>query len=256
MRPFNLNLPALIMTATALTLAGGLPLLATGMDGRIASAAANSYNFRTYLKDDTIAVASSQGAVTLTGTVSTEYHKTLAQETVSGLPGVRSVDNQITVAGEQPSEHSDDWITMKVKTNLAFHKNVSASGTEVQTQNGVVTLTGHTSSQARKDLTGEYAMDVDGVDSVRNDMVVVDTPPGHERLGEKVDDASITAQIKTTLLFHKSTHALATRVTTRDGVVTVHGEAVNMAEKNRVTRIAEDIKGVRQVNNRMTLRQS
>jgi osmotically-inducible protein OsmY len=39
-------------------------------------------------------------------------------------------------------------------------------------------------------------------------------------------------------------------------VVTLHGEAVNQAEKDRVTRIAEDIKGVKHVNNRMTLRQA
>jgi osmotically-inducible protein OsmY len=31
---------------------------------------------------------------------------------------------------------------------------------------------------------------------------------------------------------------------------------VNPAEKDRVTRIVEDINGVKQVNNRMTLRQS
>jgi osmotically-inducible protein OsmY len=72
----------------------------------------------------------------------------------------------------------------------------------------------------------------------------------------KVDDASITAEIKTSILFHKSTHALATQVSTRDGVVTLHGEAANEAEKDRVTRIAEDINGVKRVNNRMTLRQS
>jgi osmotically-inducible protein OsmY len=69
-----------------------------------------------------------------------------------------------------------------------------------------------------------------------------------------VDDASITAQLKTTLLFHRSTHTMATKVTTRNGVVTLHGEALNVAEKNHVTRIAEDIKGVREVNNLMTLR--
>jgi osmotically-inducible protein OsmY len=31
---------------------------------------------------------------------------------------------------------------------------------------------------------------------------------------------------------------------------------VNQAEKDHVTRLAEDIKGVKRVNNRMTLRQS
>jgi osmotically-inducible protein OsmY len=95
-------------------------------------------------------------------------------------------------------------------------------------------------------------MDVDGVREVRNNMVVA---PGDQTLGELVDDASISAQIKTTLLFRKSTHAMSTQVETRNGVVTLHGEAVNLAEKDLVGRIALDIQGVSQVSNKMTLRQ-
>jgi len=254
MRPFSLTLPAIIMTSAALTLAGGLPLLASSSDHRIETSARSSYNFKVYLKDDNIKVVSAGGAVTLTGTVSQEYHKSLAQETLNGLAGVRSVDNQLVVVGDQPTEHSDKWITMKVKTALTFHKNVSATETEVTTQNGVVTLTGTAGSEAKKELTGAYAMDVEGVTSVRNDLAVAGKP--HEGLGEKVDDASITAQIKTSLLFRKSTHSLSTRVRTRAGVVTLHGEARNLAEKDLATKVAEDIKGVKAVHNRMTLRLS
>jgi hypothetical protein len=36
--------------------------------------------------------------------VSQEYHKFLAQETVSGLAGVKTVNNQLMVIGDQPSE--------------------------------------------------------------------------------------------------------------------------------------------------------
>jgi len=70
-----------------------------------------------------------------------------------------------------------------------------------------------------------------------------------------VDDASITAQVKSSLLFHKSTHALATQVTTQGGVVTLRGEARNAAERDLATRYAEDVAGVKEVHNRMTLRQ-
>jgi osmotically-inducible protein OsmY len=256
MRPFSLTLPAILMTSAALTLAGGLPLLASSMDHRIEASARSSYNFKAYLEDDSIKVVSTGGAVILTGTVSQDYHKYLAQETLNGLPGVRSVDNQLVVVGDQPTEHSDPWITMKVKTALTFHKNVSATETTVTTQNGVVTLTGTAGTEAKKELTGAYALDVEGVSSVRNDLAVAGPLPPHERIGEKVDDASITAQIKTSLLFRKSTHALSTRVRTRDGVVTLHGEARNLAEKDLATKVAEDIKGVKAVHNRMTLRVS
>jgi osmotically-inducible protein OsmY len=253
---FKLNSHLAILTSAALIMACGVPVLASGMDSRIVATARSSYNFRTYLKDDSIHVRCIDGAVTLSGTVTQEYHRSLAEETLYGLPGVRTVNNELTLAGDQPSEHSDAWITMKVKTALTFHQNVSATATQVQTLNGVVTLSGDAPSEAKKELTGEYAKDVDGVTQVNNQMVVAGTKPVVERVGEKVDDASITAQIKTALIFRKSTHALATRVATRNGVVTVHGEARNAAEKDLVTRIAEDTKGVKQVNNHMSVQKA
>jgi osmotically-inducible protein OsmY len=237
-------------------LVGGVALQASELDNRIETSAKNSYNFKTYLKDDSIKVASSDGVVTLTGTVSFEYHKLLAQETVSGLPGVKDVKNQLTIIGDQPADRSDGWVTMKVKTALTFHKNVSATDTDVHTTNGIVTLSGKADSQAQKDLTGEYAKDVDGALEVRNDLVVSHPSKSRRTVGEKVDDASITAQIKTSLLFRKSTHAMATKVTTKDGVVTLHGEARNAAERDLVTKIAEDIDGVAHVSNKMTVRKS
>ncbi|MBI1752680.1 MAG: BON domain-containing protein [Acidobacteria bacterium] len=251
MRHFALNARHTLLTSVSLIMVG-LPAQASDQDRKIEASAKSSYNFMTYLKGDNIKVDSSAGVVTLTGTVSRDYHKFLAQETVAGLAGVKSVNNQLTVAGDQPADHSDGWITMKVKTVLAFHKHVSASDTEVNTENGVVTLTGKADSAAQKQLTAEYAKDVDGVTEVRNNLTVAKLPP--RTMGEKIDDTSITAQVKSSLLFHKSTHALATKVTTRDGVVSLHGEAKNGAERDLVTKLAEDIHGVKQVSNKMTVK--
>ncbi|WP_257304839.1 BON domain-containing protein [Geothrix campi] len=253
MRHIKLDIHAALLASSALIMVG-LPLQAADQDHRIEASAKSSYNFKTYLKDDHIKVQSSNGVVTLTGTVAHDYHKSLAQDTVSGLPGVKSVDNQLTVVGDQPSEHSDGWMTMKVKGVLAFHRNVSATATEVKTENGVVTLTGKADSEAQKQLTGEYAKDVEGVTEVRNNLVV--TKGAHRTLGEKVDDTSITAQVKSALLFHKSTHALATKVVTKNGVVTLHGEAKNAAERDLVSKLAEDINGVKRVVNQMTVKPS
>jgi osmotically-inducible protein OsmY len=72
-------------------------------------------------------------------------------------------------------------------------------------------------------------------------------------VGEKVDDASITAQVKMTLLSHRSTSALNTKVKTKDGVVTLGGKAKNAAEKELATKVVNDVKGVKSVNNQMTI---
>ena len=254
MRNFKFSNYAALLTSVAIIQVVGMPLQAASTDSRIESSAKDSYNFKTYLKDDKIKVESSNGVVTLTGIVSEDFHKALAQETVAGLPGVKSVNNQLTVVGDQPTEQSDGWISMKVKTTLTFHKNVQATATGVKTQNGIVTLSGTADSEAQKQLTTEYVKDVEGVKEVRNDLVVSKpAKPAPKTLGDKVDDASITAQIKASLLFHKSTHAVATKVVTRNGSVTLRGEAKNAAEKDLVSKLAEDINGVKHVNNLMTV---
>jgi osmotically-inducible protein OsmY len=68
-----------------------------------------------------------------------------------------------------------------------------------------------------------------------------------------MDDASITAQVKSALLSHRSTSALKTKVETDNGVVTLSGPAKNAAEKSLVTKLAEDTTGVKSVVNNMII---
>jgi len=141
-----------------------------------------------------------------------------------------------------------------VKTTLLFHRHVSATGTTVYVKDGIVTLQGEASSLAQKEFTTEYAGDVDNVKEVKNEMTVANTPPAPDStLGDKIDDASITAQVKSSLMAHRSTSALHTKVSTSDGVVTLSGIAKNAAEKSLVTKLATDINGVTSVINNMTI---
>ena len=246
--------PLAMLAAASALLVTSASLRASDTDDRIESSAAKSYVFKTYLKDDSIKTESKDGVVTLTGTVAEASHKSLAQDTVTGLPGVKSVDNQLRVKGGQPAEHSDTWISMKVKSALLFHRNVSATGTKVYVNKGIVTLQGEASSQAEKELTTEYARDVDNVKDVKNLMTIATTPASaSETVGDKIDDASITAQVKSSLMSHHSTSALKTGVETTDGVVTVSGIAKNDAEKSLVTKLVTDINGVTSVINNMTI---
>jgi hyperosmotically inducible periplasmic protein len=244
----------ILVAASVLVLAGSLPLCASETDDRIESSAKKSYVFKHYLTEDSIKTESKNGAVTLTGTVAEDSHIGLAKDTVEGLPGVKSVDNQLTVKGEAPAKHSDSWVGLKVKTALMFHRNVRATKTDVNVKDGIVSLSGEASSMAQKELTTEYAKDVEGVKEVKNQMTVATAPAkADETTGEKIDDASITASVKMSLLSHRSTSALKTKVETTDGVVTVAGIAKNAAEKSLVTKLAADVNGVSSVVNNMTI---
>jgi hyperosmotically inducible periplasmic protein len=244
-----------LLAAVIAVMMFSVPLQASQTDEQIVSSAQQSHVFKTYLKDDDVNIRSKDGAVTLTGTVSEESHKQLAHETVAGQPGVKSVDNKLEIIGESPAEYSDAWLMTKVKTSLLFKSSVSGFATEVDVKDGIVTLGGEADSQAQKDLTTEYAKDIDGVKEVKNEMTVAKSPKKSDgkTMGEQIDDASITALAKSTLLYHRSTSGIKTKVTTSDGVVTLSGSAKNEAEKDLAAKRVSDVSGVKEVVNNMTV---
>ena len=258
---------ALVLAAVFL-LAFSVPIQAADKDNAIETSVKQSYVFQSYLQDDDVKVKSQDGVVTLTGTVSEESRKTMAAETAAGLPNVKRVDNKIEVKADRPAEKSDAWLVTKVKTTLLFHRSVSAR-TEVDVTNGVVTLRGDAENQAQKDLTTEYVRDIDGVKDVKNEMTVAKgdkekrttsdkemrtkDDKGTRTTGTKIDDSSITSQVKMSLLYHRSTSGLKTKVETRDGVVTLTGKAKSAAERDLATKFAKDVNGVKSVQNQMTI---
>ena len=240
--------------AAAAMFACGAQVRASVTDDRIESSFKTSYVYQTYLKDDAVRAVSRDGVVRLSGTVAEESHKGLAQDTLESLPGVTRVDNQLETRAQVAAENADTWMGRKVKLALLFHRNVNAGRTDVAVKDGVVTLKGEATSVAQKELTSEYAKDIEGVKEVRNEMTVAATPEQAARTaGEKIDDASITAQVRTALMTHRSTSALKTKVESRSGVVTLTGIAKNAAEKALVTKLVSDIQGVDSVKNEMTI---
>ena len=242
----HLLLSSLIATASVSLFASA------DTDSKIEDAAKASYNYRVLL-DNHVSVKANEGIVTLSGVVADRDLKSLAEDTVSNLPGVLRVDNQITL-DPALKEHSDNWIALKLHTQLLVRAHVSNADTTIKVKDGVVTLTGTADNQAQKELTGEYAKDIDWVKSVKNELVVKASPAMPETMGESIDDASITSQIKYALLSHKSTSALKTKVSTSDGVVVITGVADNDAEKSLVGKLATSIRGVKSVTNDMTVR--
>jgi osmotically-inducible protein OsmY len=250
----NVNYFRILTAVTVAVLLSGASALASETDERIESSAHKSYVFKTYLKDDSINAKSKEGVVTLTGVVAEESHRSLAQETVASLPGVKDVDNQLELKEGSAAETSDGWIGTQVKYSLLYNKHVSGLKTQVLVNEGIVTLQGEAETQAQKDLAGAYAKDIKGVKDVKNEMTLAETPREPKpTLLEKIDDASITAQIKIAFLTHHSTSAFKTGVETKDGIVTLSGSATSAAAKEMAGKVADDANGVIKVINNMTI---
>lgn len=263
-----------LVAVVALIFAFGSVSAAATSDEQIESSAKQSFVFRSLFTGTDITVKSKDGVVTLTGKVPTQAHRDVANETVANIPGVKDINNKLTSDEATPNTYSDSWIKAKVMLTLFFHRNVGIMDTDVTAKNGIVTLRGNVDSLVQKDLTTEYARDVEGVLSVNNEMTVsamgkkpaAATTPEKPATTEKpttlekpvvpkesVDDASITALVKTTLLYHRSTSALKPTVATQAGVVTLTGSAKTSTQKDLVAKLVSDVHGVNKVVNEMTV---
>ncbi|MDI1272727.1 BON domain-containing protein [Polaromonas sp.] len=72
-------------------------------------------------------------------------------------------------------------------------------------------------------------------------------------MGDKIDDVTITATVSTGLAKDPDLSAIKINVDTKDGVVSLNGPAPSAAAKDKATDIAKQVKGVRSVNNQLTV---
>ena len=126
--------------------------------------------------------------VTLTGTVQSQQEETKALQITRNTKGVADVVDNITVGsssepgsapttgrvGDTPATEpiTDAGITAKVKTRLLADPDVSGLRIDVDTRDGIVTLSGVVSSAAKKAHAVELAGKVDNVNRVEDRLTV------------------------------------------------------------------------------------
>ena len=141
----------------------------------------DSFDINTDVKD---------GNVILTGKVENSVDKKLAEELVTNIDGVTSVDNKLTVVAdndmhkvmsddmedtvdEGTSELTDAKIATVIKTRLLMDTDISGFDIDVDVEDGVVMLTGEVDSDAERDLAVEIAKNASDVKDVESDLRVV-----------------------------------------------------------------------------------
>jgi hyperosmotically inducible periplasmic protein len=77
---------------------------------------------------------------------------------------------------------------------------------------------------------------------------------GQSTVGEYIDDASITTQVKAKMVENKQVDAAAISVETLNGTVMLSGFAKNSTERATAEDIARNVKGVKSVRNEITVR--
>ncbi len=160
-------------------------------------------------------------------------------------------------AGSFASAIDDARITARIETMFMLNRHLSPFNINTTTKDGVVTLSGSVEDEVQKDLAGELADSVDGVKSVNNQVIVMGTVISRKpKRGwrQKVEDKTISASVRTRLIYHKEFRGFRIGVKTENNVVTLFGVVGSEAQKQRIGAIAFDTRGVAAVKNNLTVR--
>jgi len=175
----------------------------------------------------------------------------LALGTGGGASAADTMAQDITEARQE----TQIWTTYALSPYLRAHD------LKVSVDDGRATLTGKVDDDVNRDLAREIALGVSGINEVDNRIEVLAdytppprTPASPRAYGEVIDDASVTAAVKSKLLWSKHTDGLDTRVETKYGHVTLSGTADSAESRDRATRLAMNTRGVESVDNQMGIR--
>jgi len=127
------------------------------------------------VKGRQIDVETTQGIVLLRGKVDSDAAKQASAEIAKMLDGVKSVTNDLEVvapAAREAVEDKDDAITTHVKEQMDKDSHLKKASIAVQTNAGVVSLTGEVRDLMTSGNASWTARQVAGVKSVKNDLTV------------------------------------------------------------------------------------
>jgi len=154
--------------------------------------------------------------------------------------------------GSISSSSADAATTGKVKAALALSRRVSGYDISVETDDGVVTLTGQVGSEDVKSLAGEIARDTEGVKEVRNDLAV--NPGAQPSIdSQRVADLEIRTEILEAIARSPELGGKSIDVKVENRVVALSGTVDNPAQRNGAEQTARAVEGVVSVTNNLAV---
>lgn len=141
---------------------------------------------------------------------------------------------------------SDQAISDQVDDELLFDAAVLSANIDIETIDGIVTLTGSVNNILAKERSARLAQAVKGVRAVVNRIEVI---PSTERTDEEIAN-----DIEAAWLDDPATESYEASVRVDDGVATVTGTVDSWLEKQLVATVAKGVRGVTDVKNQVMMR--
>jgi hyperosmotically inducible protein len=162
----------------------------------------------------------------------------------------RAGDTAKDMANDAKTGVSDSWLTAKAKIALFADDRVKGRQVNVETNGGVVTLRGKVDTADAKAAAESIAKGVDGVRSVKNELQVV-APTDRATVDAKDEDLEKAVEDR----FAKDQRLSKIDVRADKGMVTLTGDAPNIATSARASEVARGVPGVRAVKNDLTVKE-
>jgi len=197
-----------------------------------------------------VGVDTQNGAVYLSGAVSSPIQRAHVEQIARNVLARSTVihGQVINRLQIQPVILEDPAITASVKTRLMNDRMINASQIGVETQQGLVTLSGVVPSSDQKMRAEQLTHEVPGVTRVANHLQVLSSsapPPAMP------DDLTITAAVKERLASDRVTNLMRINVDTTRHIVYLNGVVPSSDQKMRAELLASQVNGVTQVVNNL-----
>lgn len=159
--------------------------------------------------------------------------------------------------GDLPSQLNEARQEGSIWTAFALNKHLSPFKLDVSVEQGTAVLKGKVENEVDRDLAERIALDIKGIDKVDNQLEIdpnVAAEPGTKaNMAQRFEDATLTATVKSKLLWSSVTEALKIEVDSKDGVVTLKGRAQSPEAKEVAGNLATNTDGVVSVNNLISI---
>jgi hyperosmotically inducible protein len=174
---------------------------------------------------------------------------------IAGITALGLLGSLVSYAEEEKrsfGEYADDKIILtKVKTALTSDKTTEAHEINLEVNKGIVQLNGFVNTEKEKAQATVVAQGVEGVKKVENNLIV---KTEGSSTGQTIDDSGITTRVNTALIESKDTKASSIKVATHNGVVQLSGFVDNDAQKAAAGTVAAGVKGVKSVQNDLSVK--
>lgn len=174
----------------------------------------------------------------------------------AGLLGMTPVIAQ-AASGDLQTQLAEARQEGSIWTAFALNRHLSPFKISVEVEQGTAILKGKVENQVDKELATQIAGDTQGINKVDNQLEIdpqVAAEPGTKaNMAQRFDDATLTATIKSKLLWNSVTEGLNIDVTAAQGVVTLKGQAKDANAKLLAGSLASNTDGVTEVNNLISL---